>query len=133
VVYCTLWKCKYVLKMPSASAKSPTRFTKSAFIADLFACIRVCQKLINTNDASATPSQPTNICTRLSADTNTSMKKVKSDRYDRKRGRCGSSCIYEREYRCTHVLISVTTLNITTVRLSNNKPQDASYGNQSAR
>src|SRR5258708_31601198 len=38
----------------------------------------------------STPSQPKNSCTRLSAVTSISIANVKSDRYAKKRGRCGS-------------------------------------------
>ena len=38
------------------------------------------QKPISRYEATPTPSQPKNICTRLSALTSISMKKVKSDR-----------------------------------------------------
>jgi hypothetical protein len=51
-----------------------------AFIADLLAWIRVCQKLINKKDANPIPSHPKNITTKLSAVTKKSMNPVKSDR-----------------------------------------------------
>jgi len=70
-------------QIPSANPTSPTRFTNIAFKADLLACILVCQKLINKNEASPIPSQPKNIKIRLSAVTNTSIKPVKIDRYDK--------------------------------------------------
>jgi len=51
------------------------------------------------------------------------MKKVNNDRYDIKRGKCGSSPIYSVEYKCTSVEIKVTTNNIITVNLSKQKDQ----------
>jgi hypothetical protein len=42
--------------------KSPTLFTNMAFIADLLACIRKYQKLINKYDRNPTPSQAKNSC-----------------------------------------------------------------------
>jgi hypothetical protein len=51
------------------------------------------------------------------------MKKVNNDRYDIKRGKCGSSPIYSVEYKCTNVEIKVTTNNIITVNLSKQKDQ----------
>jgi hypothetical protein len=58
------------------------------------------------------------------------MKKVKIDKYDMKRGMCGSPAIYDIEYKCTRVLIDVITMSITTVKVSNQKPQDASNNSQ---
>ena len=77
-------------KIARDSPKSPTRFRILAFTADLLACRRANQKLIRRKEQSPTPSQPTNLCTRFSAVTRISLKNVKKDRYDLKRGRCGS-------------------------------------------
>jgi hypothetical protein len=54
-------KNKKIKKIPTAKPKSPTRFTTIAFKADLLACARVNQKLINKYEESPTPSQPKNI------------------------------------------------------------------------
>jgi hypothetical protein len=43
------------------SPKSPTRFTKTALIALLFACNLENQKLINKYEANPIPSHPMNI------------------------------------------------------------------------
>jgi hypothetical protein len=67
-------------QIPKASPTSPTRLTIIALIADLLACIRVCQKLINKKEANPIPSQPKNMTTKLSAVTKTSMKPVKRER-----------------------------------------------------
>ena len=72
-----------------------------ALIADLLAWILVCQKPISKNEARPIPSQPKNIRTKLSAVTRTSIKPVKSDKYDIKREWCGSPFIYSVEYKCT--------------------------------
>jgi hypothetical protein len=74
-------------KIPSAKPKSPTLLTSIALIAALFACKRANQKLINKYEQSPTPSQPTNICKKLSAVTKISIKKVNKDKYDMKRGK----------------------------------------------
>ena len=58
-----VWNEKNIKAIPKDKPKSPILFTIIAFIAALFACIRVCQKLINKYDASPTPSQPKNNCT----------------------------------------------------------------------
>jgi len=52
-----------------------------------------------------------------------SIKKVKRERYDINRGKCGSPDIYEVEYKCTRVEIEQTTTSITAVKLSKRKPQ----------
>ena len=64
------------MEIPMAKPTSPTLFTIIALIADLLACILVCQKLINKKDASPMPSHPKNITKKLSAVTKTSIKKV---------------------------------------------------------
>ena len=63
-------------KMPSAKPKSPTRLTTKALIAAALADGRSYQKPISRYEARPTPSQPKNSCTRLSAVTSISMKKV---------------------------------------------------------
>ncbi len=64
-------------KMPSAKPKSPTRLTMKALMAAALADGRSYQKPISRYEASPTPSQPKNSCTRLSAVTSINMKKVK--------------------------------------------------------
>jgi hypothetical protein len=64
-----------------------------AFIADLLACIRVCQKLISKNDAKPIPSQPKNMTIKLSPETKKIIKPVNNDKYDIKRPWCGSPFI----------------------------------------
>jgi len=59
---------------------SPKRFISTAFIADLLACTRVNQKLINKYEHNPTPSQPTNKTNKLSAVTKSTIKKVKEDK-----------------------------------------------------
>jgi len=54
-----------------------------ALIADLLAASLVNQKLIRRYEANPTPSQPTNICKKLSAVTRISIKKVNKDKYDK--------------------------------------------------
>src|SRR3954453_14070710 len=63
-------------KMPSAKPKSPTRLTINAFIEALLAVARSYQKPISKYEHRPTPSQPKNSCTKLSAVTSISMKKV---------------------------------------------------------
>ena len=48
-----------------AILNSTKRFTITALIADLLACKRVNQKLINKYDDNPTPSQPKNNCKKL--------------------------------------------------------------------
>jgi len=59
---------------------------------------------------------------KLSAVTKINIKNVKKERYDIKRGRCGSCPIYSVEYKCTKLEIEVTTINITAVSVSKRKP-----------
>jgi hypothetical protein len=49
-------------------------------MADFEACILVCQKLINKNEARPIPSQPKNITKKLSAVTSNSINPVNSER-----------------------------------------------------
>lgn len=79
--------------IPKVNAISLIRFTIKALIAALFACIRVNQKLINKYEQIPTPSHPKNNWTRLSPVTRINMKNVNKDKYDMKRGICGSSAI----------------------------------------
>ncbi len=72
--------------MPSAKPKSPTRFTMKAFMAAALADGLSYQKPISRYEARPTPSQPKKSCTRLSAVTSISMKKVNRLRYAMKRG-----------------------------------------------
>jgi len=69
-----------MVKIALDRPKSPTRLRIIALIADLLAWIRVNQKLIRRYEHRPTPSQPTNLCTRFSAVTRISLKKVKKDR-----------------------------------------------------
>lgn len=109
--------------IPKAKPTSPTRLTNIAFIADLLAWIRVCQKPIKRKDAKPIPSQPKNINTKLSAVTRTSIKAVKRDKYDIKRPWCGSPFIYSVEYKWTKEETPETTINITVDNASKQKPQ----------
>jgi hypothetical protein len=59
----------------------------------------------------------------LSEVTKINIKKVNKERYDIKRAKCGSCPIYSVEYKCTNLEMDVTTTNITTVSVSNIKPQ----------
>jgi len=68
------------MEIPMAKPTSPTLFTIIALIADLLACILVCQKLINKKEARPIPSQPKNITIKLSADTKNSIKPVNNDK-----------------------------------------------------
>jgi len=54
--------------------------TNIALIADLLACIRVCQKLISKKEAKPIPSHPKNITKKLSALTKINIKPVKRDK-----------------------------------------------------
>jgi hypothetical protein len=60
----------------------------------------------------------------LSAVTRISLKKVKKDREALKRGRWGSSALYEVEYRWTSEETPVTTISLTAVRGSKRNPQE---------
>jgi hypothetical protein len=71
-----------VAQIPNIKPTSPTRFTNIALIADLLACILVCQKLINKNEAKPIPSQPKNITNKLSPATKKSINPVNKDKYD---------------------------------------------------
>jgi hypothetical protein len=51
------------------------------------------------------------------------LKKVKKDREALKRGRWGSSALYEVEYRWTSEETPVTTISLTAVRGSKRNPQ----------
>jgi len=55
-------------------------FINIAFTAALTAKTLVYQKLINKNEHMPTPSQPINICRKLSAVTRTNMKKLNKDK-----------------------------------------------------
>jgi hypothetical protein len=59
---------------------SPTLLTNIALIAALFACTRVCQKLINKKEHKPTPSQPTKSCKKLFDITKINIKKVNKDK-----------------------------------------------------
>ena len=65
--------------MPRMNPKSPTRFTRNAF---MFAKIAVCllyQKPISRYDTRPTASQPKNSCSRLLLMTSMSMEKVNKE------------------------------------------------------
>jgi len=83
-------KIKYINNTAIINVQSLTLLTISALIADLFACIRVYQKLINKYEQSPTPSQPKKITPKLSDKIRINIKNVKSDRYAINFGRCGS-------------------------------------------
>lgn len=110
-------------KIANNKAKSPTRLTNIALIADLLAWILVNQKLINRYDDTPTPSQPTNICKKLFAVTKISIKKVNNDKYDINLGKWGSCSIYSVEYKWTKKDINVTITSIIAVKLSKQKDQ----------
>jgi hypothetical protein len=69
-----------ITNKPRIKAKSPTLLITNAFNAALFACKRVNQKLISKYEHKPTPSQPTNSCKKLSADTKINIKKVNKDK-----------------------------------------------------
>src|SRR5206468_363402 len=75
----TVPNTRNVPKMPSEKPKSPIRLTTNALSAAAFADGLWYQKPISKYDASPTPSQPKNICTRLSAVTSISIAKLNSD------------------------------------------------------
>jgi hypothetical protein len=68
------------VKIEKYKNKSLILLTIIAFIADLFACKRVNQKLISKYEDRPTPSQPKNICKKLPAVTKSNIKKVKIDK-----------------------------------------------------
>ena len=102
---------------------SPILFIINAFIAALLAAILVYQKFINKYEHKPTPSQPINNCNKFAAVTNTIMKKVNKDKYDKNLGKCGSLYIYSIEYKCTQKEIPTITNNITLVNASNKNSQ----------
>jgi hypothetical protein len=67
-------------KIPKTNITSAIRFIIIAFKAALFANTLVDQKLINKYEHNPTPSQPTNICKKLSAVTRINIKKVNKER-----------------------------------------------------
>jgi len=71
---------KNIRAIPSTKAKSLILLTIIALSADLFACIRVYQKLIKRKEHKPTPSQPKKSKTRLSPVTRTNIKKVNRER-----------------------------------------------------
>ena len=83
--------------IPIVNAKSATLLTTNAFIADLLACIRVCQKLIKRYEHKPTPSHPKNSKTKFSPVIKINIKNVKSERYETNLLKWGSSHIYEIE------------------------------------
>ena len=93
-----------------------------ALIADLFACNRVNQKLINKYEHKPTPSHPRNNCIKLSLVTKINIKNVNNDKYDINLGRCGSVLIYSLEYICTSVDTVKTKQSIVLVKASKRKP-----------
>src|SRR3546814_3532771 len=108
----------------SSDVCSSDLFIIIALIAALFACILVNQKLISKYEHKPTPSQPTNICNKLFAVTKISIKKVNKDKYDIKRGKCGSCDMYSIEFKCTNVEIVKKTTNITKVKKSTKNQKD---------
>src|SRR5206468_10624499 len=97
----TVPNTRKVPKMPSEKPKSPMRLTKKAFKAAALAEGLWYQKPISKYDARPTPSQPKNICTRLSAVTSISIAKLNSDRYAKNLGWPGSSSIQPQPQRAT--------------------------------
>jgi len=81
------------------------------------------QKLISRKEHNPIPSQPRNITIKLSAATRTNIKNVNKEIYARKRGRCGSSDIYDNEYVMTKKEIKETTKSIKPQKLSTAKLQ----------
>ena len=110
-------------QIPKAKPTSPTRLTSIALIADLLACILVCQKLINKNEASPIPSQPKNITIKLSPVTRISINPVNKDKYDMNLDWWGSPFIYSVEYKWTREETPETTINIVVESESKQKPQ----------
>jgi hypothetical protein len=70
------------IEIPDNKNKSPTLFTKKAFVAALPACARVYQNPINKYEHKPTPSHPKNSTNKLLEETNNSIKNVNNDRYD---------------------------------------------------
>jgi hypothetical protein len=66
--------------MPVNKNKSPTLFTKKAFVAALPACILVYQKPINKYEQRPTTYQPKNKTNKLEEETNNNIKKVNNER-----------------------------------------------------
>ena len=64
-------------KMPSTKPKSPMRFTMKALLPAVVFASSLCQKPISAHEQKPTPSQPTNISSRLSPSTSVSIAKVK--------------------------------------------------------
>ena len=79
--------------IPSAKPKSPTRLVTKALIAASLAERFWNQKPISKYEATPTPSQPKNSWRKSFAVTSASIEKVKNDRYEKNRARCGSSLI----------------------------------------
>jgi hypothetical protein len=115
----TVPKNKKIKNIPKAKPQSPTRLTTIALRADLFAWIRVYQKLISKYDESPTPSQPRNIWIKFPAVNSIAIKNVKNDKYDMNRIRCGSSDMYSSEYRWTKLETKNTTNSIVEDNESN--------------
>jgi hypothetical protein len=66
--------------IPKIKNTSAILFIIIAFNAALLAKIRVNQKFINKYEQSPTPSQPKNICKKLSAVTKNNIKKVNNNK-----------------------------------------------------
>lgn len=75
---------------PKVKAKSLIRLTINAFMADLFACSRVNQKLISKYEHNPTPSQPKNNKIKLSPVIKIIIKNVNNDKYAINRAIWGS-------------------------------------------
>ena len=63
--------------MPRTKPKSPTRFTMKALLPAVVFGSSLCQKPISPQEQKPTPSQPTNMRSRLSPRTRVSIAKVK--------------------------------------------------------
>jgi len=108
-----------MIDIPINNPKSPILFINIAFIAALFAKTLEYQKLISKYEDKPTPSQPINICMKLSAEINISIKNVNIDKYPINLLKQGSPYIYSIEYICTSNEIVITTIIITEVSTSN--------------
>ena len=98
--------------------KSPIRLNIKAFKADLVACRRLFQKLINTKEQIPIPSHPKNKTIKLLLETSNSIKKVNNDKTEKNLIILKSNCIYPIEYRCTNPDIKLIISIIVIERLS---------------
>src|SRR5579862_1127030 len=78
---------------PSVKPKSPMRLTMNALLPALAFAHSLYQKPINAYEHNPTPSQPTNISSRLSASTRVSIAKVNRFNHAKNRQYDSSSCM----------------------------------------